>query len=76
MRPRVQGSLPIVNYMNREESESEVNERLVRPDERIDLDGGYGPLRLNERRRAFEAGRSGGRAMGIESLLQGISGLR
>ncbi len=44
--------------------------------ERIDLDAGYGPLRLSERRRDFEAGRSGGWAMGIESLLRGISSLR
>lgn len=62
--------------MSTSEANTEANERLAHPEERIDLDAGYGPLRLTQRRRDFEAGRSGGWAMGIESLLQGISGLR
>ena len=62
--------------MSSNDTTTEANERFARPEERIDLDAGYGPLRLNERRRDFEAGRSGGWAMGIESLLTGISGLR
>lgn len=48
----------------------------MRPEERIELDAGYGRLGLTERRRDFEAGRSGGWAMALESLLRGVSNLR
>ncbi|MGX5682097.1 hypothetical protein [Schumannella luteola] len=57
-------------------NQTEADERFVRPDERIDLDAGYGRLRLTERRRDFEAGRSGGWAMALESLLRGVGNLR
>lgn len=54
----------------------EKNERLVLPEERLDLDAGYGPLRLRERREAFRTGRTTGWADSIGALLQGVSLLR
>ncbi|MDO7882829.1 hypothetical protein [Antiquaquibacter soli] len=57
-------------------NQTEADERFVLPEERIDLDAGFGRLRLTERRRDFEAGRSGGLGMALESLLRGVSNLR
>lgn len=54
----------------------EKNERLARPEERLDLNAGYGPLRLRERRDAYESGRKSNWADSIGSVLQGISLLR
>lgn len=51
-------------------------ERRATPEERIDLDAGWGPLNLSQRRREYEAGRGGAWAMTLESLLRGISSLR
>lgn len=62
--------------MNRTDSDTAANERIASAQERVDLDAGFGPLRLSERRRDFEQGRSGGWALGLGELLRGISTLR